>query len=157
MLSSSILFFYYWNQYLHLLHLLNFLNYYVTTISHCCINATEGNTSLQWKYNQCYSQFCSTGQAFQSFFFQRANISEKCNFPSFLNLGLKEQHFNKFRKFVRSTCLHFHFDSLSQTFHRTGKHLSESVLQMCNSGSYRLKNIIGCFLSFLWKFWLIES
>ena len=76
---------------------------------------------------------------------------------SFLHLSVKEQYFNKFRKLVRSTCLHFHFDPLSQTFDRRDIHLSESVLQMCNNGSYRLKIIAGCYLSVLWKVWLTES
>ena len=106
----------------------------------------QDNTSLQWLYNQRYNLFCSTGQAFWPFVFQRANIAGKLNFPSFLSLGLKEQYFNKFRKFLRSTCLHFHFDSLSQTFHRRNIHPSESVLQMCNNESYMLKTIIGCSL-----------
>ena len=70
-------------------------------------------------YNQRYNQFGSTGQVFRLFIFQRASISEKRNFHSLLNLGLKEQYFNNFRKFVRSMFLHLHFDSLSQTFHRT--------------------------------------
>ena len=95
---------------------------------------------------QRYNLFCSTGQAFWPFVFQSANIAGKLNFPSFLSLGLKEQYFNKFRKFLRSTCLHFHFDSLSQTFHRRNIHPSESVLQMCNNESYMLKTIIGCSL-----------
>ena len=108
-------------------------------------------------YNHRYSHFYSTGQVFQPFVFQRANISGKLNFLSFLNLSVKEQYFNKFRKLVRSTCLHFHFDSLSQTFDRRDIHLSQSVLQMCNNGSYRLKIIAGCYLSVLWKVWLTES
>ena len=36
--------------------------------------------------------------------------------------------------------------SLSQTFHRRDIHPSESVLQMCNNGSYGLKTIIWCSL-----------
>ena len=67
-------------------------------------------------------------------------ISEKLNWPFFLNHGLKEQYFNKFRKFVTSTCLHIYFDSLSQTFHRTDIHLSESVLQCAKMGCF-LQNL----------------
>ena len=97
-------------------------------------------------YNQCYNDFSSTGQVFWPFVFQRTNIFRKLNFPSFLNLGLKEQYFKKFKKFVRSTRLHFRFHSLSQTFHRTDIHLGEVVLQMCNNGSYKLKTIVECSL-----------
>ena len=71
-------------------------------------------------------------------------ISEKLNWPFFLNHSLKEQYFNKFRKFVTSTCLHFYFDSLSQTFHRTDIHLSESVLQMCKNGVFSTKPKSSC-------------
>ena len=102
--------------------------------SECTINAT---TSL----------ILQVGQVLRSFVFERANISGKLDFPSFLNLGLNEQYLNnQFRKCFRSTCLHFHFDSLSQTFPRTDIHLRESLLQMCNKGSYRLKYTIECSL-----------
>ena len=74
-------------------------------------------------YNQRYNQFYSTGQVFWPFIFQMENISGKLGFPSFLNLGLKEQHFNRPRKSVRSLCLHLHLDSLSQTFQKTDIHL----------------------------------
>ena len=97
-------------------------------------------------YNQRYNQFYSACQVFRLFIFQGAKNSGKLNFLSFLNLGPKEQYFNKFGKFVRSMCLHFYFGSLSQTFPKTDLHLSESVLQMCNNVSYRLKTIFGCSL-----------
>ena len=110
-------------------------------------------------YNQCYNQFFSTGHVFWSFVLQRANISGKFTFTFFLNIGSKGRHFNKFRKFVRSACLHVHFYSLSQTFHRTDIQLSKSQLQMCNKC---LKGLLSSFdfaclqytlRLFLWKGW----
>ena len=97
-------------------------------------------------YNQRYNHFYSTDQAFQSFVYKRSNTSEKLNFLFILNLDLKEQYKFFFIKFVRSTCLHFQVDSLSQTFNRTGIHLSYSVMQSYKNVSYMLKTIIKCSL-----------
>ena len=119
-----------------------YLHYHVTTLTSSCIYSTEENATLQWMYNQCYNQFFSTGHVFWSFVLQRANISGKFTSTFFLNIGSKDRHFNKFRKFVRSACLHVHFYSLSQTFHRTDIQLSKSQLQMCNKC---LKGLLSSF------------
>ena len=127
-----------------------FTDYYVTTITHSCIYLFIYSFIYLFIYLIRYLQSikeCSwcTSSATTNFILQ-VKFFWKLNFPSFLNFNLKEQYFNRFWKFVRNTCLHFHFDSLSQSFHRTDIHLSESVLQMCNKRSYVLKTIIGCSL-----------